>query len=169
MHLSDTTIYKPLDKDRMLEVVDKANWAARHHAALKTIGHWTEGTLHKPPQTTRTQEMYFLRKMHKTPHKIRPIVSCSSGPTEKISGYLCRLLNPFLEDVHSLVTNSQQVIQVIESLDLSAHSNVSLVSLDVEALRDRDGSPAYLPNLTTPEHTECPKELCQGPHESRNP
>ena len=34
----------------------------------------------------------------------------------------------------SLVANSQQVIQSIESLDLSAYPNVTLVSLDVESL-----------------------------------
>ena len=34
----------------------------------------------------------------------------------------------------SLVINTQQVVQIIESLDLSAHPNVTLVSLDVESL-----------------------------------
>ena len=66
--------------------------------------------------------------------QIRPIVSCSSGPTEKISDYLCHLLTPHLDNVKSLVRNSQQVVQTIESLDLSAHPNVTLVSLDVESL-----------------------------------
>ena len=80
------------------------------------------------------QEMYFLRKVHKTPHKIRPIVSGSSGPTEKISGFICNLLQPHLSDVRSLVRNSQEVVQIIESLDLSQNQSVTLVSLDVEYL-----------------------------------
>ena len=133
-HLSDTTIYKRLDHDRTQEVIHKAKWALKHYALLKTIGHYEEGNLYTIPERTRTQELYFLRKVHKNPHGIRPIVSCSSRPTEKISGYLCHLLSPHLEDVKSLVTNSQQVIQTIESLDLSQHPNVTLVSLDVESL-----------------------------------
>ena len=93
-----------------------------------------EANLYTQPPSSRSQEMYFLKKVHKTPHKIRPIVSCSSGPIERISGYLCKLLTPHLSNVKSLVTNSQQVVQIIESLDLSANSNVTLVSLDVESL-----------------------------------
>ena len=133
-HLSDTSIYKKLDRDRILEVTHKANWAVRHHASIKMIDRLQEGCVHKQPDQTRTEEMYFLRKVHKTPHKIRPIVSCSSGPTEKISGFVCDLLQPHLADVRSLVTNSQEVIQVIEAMDLSEHPQVTLVSLDVESL-----------------------------------
>ena len=133
-HLADTTTYKKLDKDRILEVAHKANWAIRHHTSLKVIDTGQEANLYTTPETTRTQEMYFLRKVHKQPHKIRPIVSCSSGPTEMISGYLYHLLTPHLDNVKSLVANSQQVIQSIESLDLSAFPNVTLVSLDVESL-----------------------------------
>ena len=78
--------------------------------------------------------MYFLRKVHKDLHKIRPTVSCSSGPTERISGYLCQLLTPHLDNILSLVTNTQQVVQIIESLDLTPYPNITLMSLDVESL-----------------------------------
>ena len=133
-HLADKTIYQELDHDRTLEVAHKANWAIRHHQQFGALNPVQEVNLYTQPNGTRTQEMYFLRKVHKTPHKIRPIVSCSSDPTERISGYLCRLLSPHLDNVKSLVMNSQQVVQTIESLDLSDHTNVTLVSLDVESL-----------------------------------
>ena len=133
-HLADTTTYQELDHDRTEEVAHKANWALTHHQSLKTLSNNQEATLYTQPSGTRTQEMYFLRKVHKTPHKVRPIVSCSSGPTERISGFLCRVLSPHLDNVKSLITNSQQVVQIIESLDLSQHSSITLVSLDVEAL-----------------------------------
>ena len=132
--LSDTSLYKQLDKDRTFETAHKANWAVQHHVNTGAINHWTESTLYKNPDQARTQDLYFLRKVHKDQHTIRPIVSCSSGPTEKISGYVCSILNPHLEDINSLVTNSQQVIQTLESLDLSQHQDITLVSLDVEAL-----------------------------------
>ena len=31
--------------------------------------------------TTRTQLLYFLKKLHKNPHGVRPICSGSGGPT----------------------------------------------------------------------------------------
>ena len=133
-HLSDTSLYKKLDKDRTLETAHKANWALQHHSDIGTVGRYTQVSLYKCPEDARTQEMYFLRKVHKNSHNIRPIVSCSSGPTEKISGYVCNVLTPHLQDVKSLVTNSQQVVQTLESLVLSNHQNVTLVSLDIEAL-----------------------------------
>ena len=133
-HLADTSTYKHLDRDRTFEVAHKINWALRHHEEVGALDTRQAANLYTDPPKTRTQEMYFLRKVHKEPHKIRPIVSCSSGPTERISGYLCHLLTPHLSNVKSLVSNTQQVVQTIETLDLSAHPNVTLVSLDVESL-----------------------------------
>ena len=115
-HLADTTIYKQLDKDRTLEVAQKTSRALHHHQAVGTLPIKQKANLHTSPVLVRTQEMYFLRKVHKDPHKIRPIVSCSSGPTEKISAYLCHVLTPHFSNVKSLVTNSQHVV---EGLDLT--------------------------------------------------
>ena len=133
-HLADTTIYQHLDRDRTFEVAHKANWALRHHKEVGALHQAQEANLYTQPPKVRTQEMYFPRKVHKEPHKIRPIVSCSSGPTEKISGFLCHLLTPHLDNVKSLITNTQQVVQTIATLDLSGHPNVTLVSLDLESL-----------------------------------
>ena len=61
-------------------------------------------------------------------------MSCSSGPTEKLSGHLCAVLSAHLDSVHSLVRNSQQALTILDSIDLSSHRDVMLVSLDVESL-----------------------------------
>ena len=61
-------------------------------------------------------------------------MSGCSGPTERLSGHLCKRLSPHLEDVASLVKNSIQLVEVLESLDLSADPDIILVSLDVESL-----------------------------------
>ena len=79
----------------------------------------------------RTQQLYFLRKVHKSPHSIRPIVSCSSGPTEKLSGHLCEILSAHPDRVPSLVKNSQEAVSILQSLDLSAQPELTLVALDV--------------------------------------
>ena len=135
-HLADTTTFKKLDHDHTVEVAHKANWTLNHHQKIRCLDIVQESNLYTQPLSTRTQEMYFLRKVHKDPHKIRPIVSCSysSGPTERISGYLCLLLTPHLDNIPSFVTNTQQVVQTIENLDLTPYPNITLVSLDVESL-----------------------------------
>ena len=61
-------------------------------------------------------------------------MSCSSGPTEKLSGHLCAVLSAHLDNVHSLIRNSQQAVTILDSIDLSSHTDVMLVSLDVESL-----------------------------------
>ena len=133
-HLTDQTIYKEVDHDRTLEVAHKANWAARHHHSTGKLSATLFKKLTTDLSEVRTQELYFMRKVHKHPHQIRPIVSCSSGPTEKLSGYLCSLLTPHLDQAPSLIKNSQQVVRMLENLDLSTNSDITLVILDVKSL-----------------------------------
>ena len=117
-----------------MEIAHKSNWALRHHKDVGQLSTHLFNKLKVDISAVRTQELYFLRKVHKLPHRLRPICSCSSGPTEKLSGFICRKLTPHLEDVKSLVSNSQQVVQIVERMDLSANTDVMLVSLDVESL-----------------------------------
>ena len=133
-HLEDTRIYKKVDHNRTEEVTHKANWICRHYSSTKVLSATKSSHLSTKISDVRTQQLYFLRKVHKNPHKIRPIVSCSSGPTEKLSGHLCTVLSAHLDNVHSLIRNSQQAVSILDSKDLSAHPDVMLVSLDVEAL-----------------------------------
>ena len=109
-------------------------WSVKHHTEIGTITKYQKNQLLTDVETVRTQEIYFLRKVHKDPHKIRPIVSASGGPTEKISGHLCKRFTPHLDDIKSLVKNSIEVVEALESLDLSADPNIILVTLDVESL-----------------------------------
>ena len=134
LHLSNTTIYDQSTTDRTVEVTHKANWAVRHYNSLGTINNYVSKQLWTDPETVRTQRMYFLKKIHKSPPGLRPIVSASSGPTEKVSGYLVKLLAPHLEDIKSLVKNSQEVVNILEDWDLHQHPECRLVTLDVTSL-----------------------------------
>ncbi len=84
----------------------------------------------------RPQRLYFLRKVHKTPHKLRPIVSCYSGPTHKLSKLANRLLAEYLKYIPSLVNNSSQVINCVEELQIPAEArkSITLATLDVKSL-----------------------------------
>ncbi len=84
----------------------------------------------------RSQRLYFLRRVHRTPHQLRPIVSCCSGPTQKLSKLANRLLAEYLEYIPSLVNNSSQVINCMEELQIPAEArkNITLATLDVKSL-----------------------------------
>ena len=49
------------------------------------------------PHSIETQTMYVLLKIHKDPIKLKPILSCTNGPTYTSSGYVDRLLQPHMK------------------------------------------------------------------------
>ena len=134
LHLSDINIYTKNTEDRTVEIAHKSNWAINHYNTLGVISNYHRSQLITDVETVRTQQMYFLRKVHKHPHQLRPIVSASSGPIEKISGLITKYLGPCLDDIPSLVRNSLAVVNLLEGLDLLDQPDILLVSLDVKAL-----------------------------------
>ncbi len=50
--------------------------------------------------------MYFLKKLHKGPNVVRPIVSGNDGPTEKLSALLDHFLQPLVTSTYSYVRDS---------------------------------------------------------------
>ena len=79
---------------------------------------YQEGHIYKPtaeyllpPQMVRTQEMYFLKKIHKNPPSARPIVSGCDGPTEKISAYLDHWLQPLAKSLPSYIKDTKEFVK----------------------------------------------------------
>ena len=88
---------------------------------------------HKSDSTTCTQSIYFLPKIHKRPVKIRPIVSCTGGPTSRASGYLDSLLaTNHTRRVDSFVKNSTEIVNTLE--DMTLPRNTLLCTLDIDSL-----------------------------------
>ena len=105
-----------------------------HYNTLGVISNYHKNQLLTNTTEVRTQQLYFLRKVHKHPHQLRPIVSACSGPTEKILGLLTNILGPNLDDIASLVKNSMAVVNLLEGLELLDKPDILLVSLDVKSL-----------------------------------
>lgn len=80
----------------------------------------------------RTQLMYFLIKIHKNPYGIRPIVSGTNGPTERISAFLDHFLQPTMTGIDSYLKNSYEVIQSLK--DIPINDNTLLCTMDVSSL-----------------------------------
>ena len=85
-----------------------------------------------PPPMVRTQEMYFLKKIHKNPPTARPIVSGCDGPTERISAYLDHWLQPLAKSLPSYIKDTKEFIKYIESTKLP--KDCILCTLDVSSL-----------------------------------
>ena len=73
-HLNNPDVYQPLKEDtsHILKerITEKLTLLHKHGLLKKT---WFEYC--KPPEKTRTSRLYFLKKIHKTPMAMRPIVS----------------------------------------------------------------------------------------------
>ena len=85
-HLSDEHIYEKIDTDPTESLTEAINFYVETMYQEGAIDPPTKEYLtlktNPPP---RTQQMYFLKKIHKNPISVRPIVSGCGGPTENIS------------------------------------------------------------------------------------
>ena len=77
-------------------------------------------------------EFYMLTKIHKKTSVCRPIVSGSSGPTERISSFLDSLLQFVAIKQVSCIKDTTDFINFIENMQIPG--NVVLATLDVSSL-----------------------------------
>ncbi len=135
-HLSDKETYLELEEDPSKDTAEKANELISKHRASGLISKHTADSHTMQLENVRSQRMYFLRKVHKNPHQLRPIVSCNSGPTEKISKLANNILKDYLRNVPALVTSTTQVIHAIKQLKIPEDNKkiLTLATLDVKAL-----------------------------------
>ncbi|XP_077866476.1 uncharacterized protein LOC144354683 [Saccoglossus kowalevskii] len=87
--------------------------------------------------TVRTPRWYLLPKVHKPPPEGsifvgRPIISCCSGPTEKISELIDHFLIPIVKRQHTYIKDTTDFINKIENIQVS--DNNVLVALDVVSM-----------------------------------
>ena len=132
-HLSDENIYEKIDRDPTNSLTETINTfvqkmfqegvidpPTKEHLTLKT----------NPPP--RTQQMYFLKKIHKNPIGVRPIVSGCGGPTENISQLIDLNLKPHIPKIKSYLKDSSHLISLLESTLIPKNS--TLVTIDVKSL-----------------------------------
>ena len=128
-HLADTSTYEELPADYTPTLVTRINHMVNLSYHLDRI---TKRFLTLDPQKVRTQCMYFLKKIHKTPMSIRPIVSGCSGPTEKLSYFVDNTLKKTLSTIPSYIKDTKAFINIIENLRIP--HNALLVTVDVVGL-----------------------------------
>ena len=130
-HLEDTTIYQKLEGDPTPHVSEHIGAFIDNLLERNYIDKHTH-TFLKPPAQPRTQRLYFLKKIPKNPHGIRPIVSGCNGPTEHISAYLDHFLKPLVPLIPSYTRDSGHIIHTLEQTTFP--QNCILVTIDVSSL-----------------------------------
>ena len=92
----------------------------------------TKKWLSQTPSPPRIPIFYTLTKIHKPTPVGRPIISGCDGPTERISAFLDRLLQPIAQRQASYLKDSTDFINFIESTEVPKHAII--VSMDVTSL-----------------------------------
>ena len=132
-HLSNPDTYTAIPLDPSPDL------AARIRAYAKALFNsgfidQTEMTFLTPKNPVKTQAVYFLRKIHKTPHQIRPIVSGINGPTCNISAFLDYFFKPLLPSIPSYLKDTNQLLATLKTLHLDQPENTLLVTMDINAM-----------------------------------
>ena len=130
-HLDAPTVYRKLTADATTNVY---TWVTKFLQRLRFLK-WIPLEFIDfctPPKDYRTSQLYFLKKIHKTPMGIRPIVSSVNSVTENISSFVDVWLQPIVQQLPSYLKDSTEFIKLITSITIPADS--ILVSIDVSSL-----------------------------------
>ena len=106
-HLNNPDVYKPLNDDISNDL--KQNIIRKLDLLLKNglmKRNWVDFC--QPPNQTRTSRLYFLKKIHKNPMGIRPIVSSCNSITEPISQFVDKWLQTYVHKLPSYLKDSTQ-------------------------------------------------------------
>ena len=131
--LSDDKFYKPLGTPIVLDTALKVN-RIRVDKLFRSgnIDTMTHKLLTIGLKQPRIPEFYTLTKIHKKIPVGRPIVSGSSGPTERISSFVDSLLQPIAKKQESYLKDTTDFINFIGNTQIS--DDVVLATLDVSSL-----------------------------------
>ena len=117
-YVRDNTIYQQIDSDPTLHLTEAINTYVSVMYKRGIIDETTRKYLtFEKGETPRTQQLYFLKKIHKNPIVVRPIVSGCGGPTT---------IN-FVPQIESHIKNTGHLINILPR-------NCTLATIDVKAL-----------------------------------
>lgn len=132
-HLADEDTYKQIDSDPTQKIAASINsLISQAHNKGYLSSDMRDYLTHQDPSKIRTQQIYFLKKIHKNPPTVRPIVSGVEGPTEKISSFIEYYLQPQVIKTQSYTKDSTTILRLLE--ETSFAQDIILATIDVTAL-----------------------------------
>ena len=84
------------------------------------------------PDNAKLARLFFIKKIHKTPPGIRPIVSSCGSPTEHISEFVDYWLQPHMRSLPSYIKDTTQLINELKNVHVNTMD--LLVCIDVKSL-----------------------------------
>jgi len=131
-HLNDSATYTPHKRNRTTTINKQLQkmWYEIINERRLPVNH-AKRLIDKE---CRTQKFYFLMKTHKEGMKIRPIVSASGGPFDRIGWFLQRILKPLLQHVAAHINSTESLLNQLKNRPKDVLSSASPFSLDVVSM-----------------------------------
>ena len=124
--------YNPLRQPMVKDTQQRVNQIITQLHQGNHIDDMTAKWLSQTPSPPRIPIFYTLTKIHKPKPVGRPIISGCEGPTERISSFVDRLLQPIAQRQKSYIKDSTDFINFVERTKV--HQDTILVSMDVASL-----------------------------------
>ena len=132
MQLDDRNNYQPLDKPMVRNTFQRVKHLINSLRQAVCIDEMTAKWFHQTPDPPRIPVFYTLTKIHKPILVGRPIISGCDGPTERLSSFIDKLLQPIAQTQESFLKDTTHFIRFIESTWVP--KKAFLVSMDVTSL-----------------------------------
>ena len=129
-HLQDENIYEKLQRNPISSIQSKLNKSLKKLENKKKLTRAEYLRLYS--NTNNVPKFYGLVKLHKPGHPIRPIISFCDSPTDQVSKFLTKILNPMTNIAEQKLKNSAHVKNELSNVTLSNDEN--LISFDVRSL-----------------------------------
>ena len=128
----NTEHYRSLEKPMVDETSRKVRQLVNELYHKNHIDETTKKWFCEAPNPPRIPVFYTLTKIHKPIPVGRPIISGCDGPTEKLSTFVDRLLQPIAKQQKSYLKDTTDFINFIERTKVP--KGTILVSMDVTSL-----------------------------------
>ena len=130
--LNEKNNYQPLTQPMVETTTRKVTQLIKSLLKEGHIDDMTAKWLSLTPNPPRIPSFYTFTKIHKPTPVGRPIISGCDGPTERISAFVDRLIQPIAQKQDSYLKDTTDFLNFIESTKLP--KNTVLVSMDVTSL-----------------------------------
>ena len=132
IQLDNIEHYRPLDEPMVEETSARVEQLITELYREQHIDEMTKKWLCQTQNPPRIPVFYTLTKIHKPTPVGRPIISGVSGPTERLSAFVKKLLQPIAQQQKSYLKDTTDFINFMEGTRVP--ENTILVSMDVTSL-----------------------------------
>ena len=130
--LNNEEHYRPLTKPMVEDTKLRVHQLINELYQGNHIDEMTKKWLYQTPDPHRIPIFYTLTKIHKPTPVGRPIISGCDGPTEKLSSFVDKILQPIAQQQESYLKDTTHFINFLEKTKVP--EDTILVSMDVTSL-----------------------------------